>query len=81
MIPFFIKEAFAKNIEFTEALAHVLHRPSFMPVPETVLKLMVGEMASLLLSSQRVIPKHLVDLKFDFQYPNLTQALEDLLKA
>ncbi len=69
-----------RNVEFTETLANVLHRPAFMPVPETVLKLMVGEMATLLLSSQRVLPKRLEALGFSFKYPELSKALEHLLK-
>ncbi len=69
-----------RNIEFTETLAHALHRPSFMPVPETVIKLMVGEMASLLLSSQRVLPKRLEAHGFAFKYPELAKALEHILK-
>lgn len=69
-----------RNVEFTEVLAHALHRPAFMPVPETVLKLMVGEMATLLLSSQRVLPKRLEALGFSFKYPELAKALEHLLK-
>ena len=70
-----------RNTDFTEALAHALHRPSFVPVPETVLKLMAGEMATLLLSSQRVLPKHLESLGFKFQHPELRKGLENLLKV
>lgn len=70
-----------RNIEFTEYLAKALHRPSFMPVPETVLKLMAGEMATLLLSSQRVLPKRLEQLGFSFKYEDLLSAFKSILKS
>lgn len=69
------------NTQFTECLGHVLHRPTFVVVPETMLKIMAGEMASLLLSSQKVFPKELINLKFSFKYEHLLPALESILKA
>ncbi len=69
------------NAKFTEDLGHVLHRPSFVAVPETMIRLMTGEMATLLLSSQRIIPKQLSSLKFSFKYEHLLPALESILKS
>ena len=44
------------NAGFTSALARAIHRPAILPVPEFALKMLFGEMASVILASQRVIP-------------------------
>ena len=44
------------NAEFTRALATALHRPAFLPVPKLALRMLFGEMADMLLASQRVAP-------------------------
>ena len=67
------------NSEFTKQLGRVLHRPAFLTVPEFALRALMGEMADVLLGSQRVIPKALLDAGYRFQYPLLAPALEDLL--
>jgi len=67
------------NAEFTRTLASTLHRPAFATVPEFALKLLFGEMASVLLDSQRVLPKAAVAAGFEFKYPNLGPALADLV--
>jgi len=69
----------ATNAEFTRQLARVLHRPAFLPVPELALRVLMGEMAEALFASQRVVPRAALDSKYEFQYPLLTSALEDLL--
>ena len=45
------------NHVFTKTFATALHRPAFFPVPAFVLKLLLGEMAGLLLGGQRALPK------------------------
>ena len=68
------------NSEFTRTLARALHRPAFFPVPAPVLRLALGEMAdSLILSSQKVQPKLLLDAGFNFNHPTLASALEAIL--
>lgn len=68
------------NAEFTKTMASVLHRPTFIPVPEFVLKLIPGEMGNeALLASERVQPQRLMDAGFKFEHPELTGALEFLL--
>lgn len=66
------------NSEFTRQLGRALHRPAFLPVPEFALRGLMGEMADVLLGSQRVIPKELLYAGYKFQYPDLASALEDL---
>jgi uncharacterized protein len=66
------------NSEFTRELARALHRPAIFPVPEFVLKLMFGEMASMLLGGQRVIPQAALAAGFQFRYSELGSALAAL---
>lgn len=67
------------NAEFSAALAAALNRPMLLPLPEIVLKPLLGEMSALILGSQRVLPKRLIDQGFEFQFPQLDLALQNLL--
>ncbi|MCI0488531.1 MAG: TIGR01777 family oxidoreductase [Blastocatellia bacterium] len=67
------------NAGFTGELARALHRPAFLPVPAFALRLLMGEMADVLLASQRAMPKAALESGYSFEYPNLTPALENLL--
>jgi len=68
------------NREFTKALGKALKRPTFMPaVPGFILKIIKGEFGNVLLKGQRVAPKKLSDAGFDFQFPRVNDALQDLL--
>jgi hypothetical protein len=67
------------NAEFTKELAAAIHRPAIFPVPKLALKLLFGEMASVVLASQRVIPEAAKVAGFGFQYPKLGPALQRLL--
>lgn len=63
---------------FCKALGRVLNRPSWAPVPPSVLALMVGEMSDMLLSGQRATPEAALKLGFSFRYPNIEGALAAL---
>jgi uncharacterized protein (TIGR01777 family) len=65
------------NRQFTSELANVLHRPAIFPVPASVLKMALGEMARLLLTGQQALPKKLTDEGYGFRYRDLGSALED----
>lgn len=68
------------NIEMTKQIAKQLKKPLFLPkIPSFVLKIMLGELATLLLSSQKVSSQKIEDKGFVFQYPNLQKALAHLL--
>lgn len=69
----------ATNAEFTRQLGRVLHRPAFLPVPELALRVLMGEMADALFASQRAVPTAALESKYEFHYPLLTGALDDLL--
>ncbi|HEV8540211.1 MAG TPA: TIGR01777 family oxidoreductase [Nitrospiraceae bacterium] len=67
--------------EFCRTLGHVLGRPSWLPVPELVLRLMLGELAMLMTTGQRVEPAIALREGFVFQYSSLEPALKGILKA
>jgi len=69
------------NREFTRLLGKALHRPAFMPVPGLMLKLVVGEFGKLLLDSQHVLPRVAQRTGYEFRFPELAGALEDILGA
>ena len=65
------------NADYTDILARVLHRPSFVSAPAFALRLLLGEeMANLTaLASQRVVPKRLLDAGFAFRHPTVEEML------
>lgn len=67
------------NSEFTKVLAHHLNRPTLLPVPAWLLKMLLGEMSELVLGSQRVMPERLLAAGYTFQYPDLRSALSEAL--
>jgi uncharacterized protein len=67
------------NAELSRTLGRVLHRPAVLPVPAAILRLMYGEMASVVLTGQRVVPRRLTELGFEFAHSDLEAALRDVL--
>lgn len=68
------------NAEFTEALGRALGRPTLLPMPAAAMRILFGQLADeLLLVSERMIPKRLLDAGFGFRYNRLEQALEAIL--
>lgn len=65
---------------FARSLGRALHRPSFLPAPAFALRLALGEMAEILLSGRRVVPRRLTELGFSFRFPEVEAALKDLLR-
>jgi uncharacterized protein len=68
-----------RNRELTRALGRALHRPSFLPAPEFMLRLVLGEFADTLLTGQKVLPQRLLDAGFTFNFPTIEAALTDLM--
>ncbi len=68
-----------RNREFSSALGRALSRPALMPVPPLALKLMLGEGASVLLASQRILPTRTLDLGYRFKFTDIDSALQDLV--
>lgn len=69
------------NSVFNHQLAKALHRYALFPAPTFALKLVLGERAGMLLESQNVYPKRLLDAGFKFQYENLNQYLTALFPS
>ena len=69
------------NSDFTQALAKLLHRPAFLTTPAYVLNLLLGEMAELLLISQKIQPERLLSAGFQFQFATLNTALAAILSS
>ena len=66
--------------DFARALAKALHRPFWLPAaPAAVLRLVLGDMAQMLLDSHRIVPERAVAAGFGFQYSQLDSALRHLL--
>ena len=68
-----------RNQEAARILGRVLGKPSALPVPAFALKAALGEMAEMVLTGQRAVPKRLLERGFAFKYPALADALQDLL--
>ena len=67
----------ARMADFCRTLGRVLHRPSWVPVPEFVLKVALGELSSVMTTGQRVAPLISTQAGYQFHYP----LLEDALRA
>jgi uncharacterized protein (TIGR01777 family) len=69
------------NKLLTKEIASVLKKPFFLPnVPKFMMKLILGEMSTLLFSSQQVSSEKIENTGFKFTFPNLTTALENIFK-
>lgn len=67
------------NKQFGAALAKALHRPNLFPLPAWVMKLVFGELSTLLLEGQKVLPRVLLQHDFRFTYTSVDQALADIV--
>jgi len=65
--------------DFGKTIGSVLHRPHWLPVPSFAMKWVLGEKSALVLEGQYVVPEILRREGFQFTFPLLRQALEDLL--
>jgi uncharacterized protein (TIGR01777 family) len=69
------------NGELSRSLGRVLHRPAVLPVPAAALRLMYGEMATLVVTGQRAVPHALQELGYRFRFSELEPALRDVLRG
>jgi uncharacterized protein (TIGR01777 family) len=63
---------------FGRTLARILGRPYLIPVPGFAMRLLFGDVASVILEGQRVLPQRLSQLGFTFDFPEIEAALRDL---
>lgn len=66
---------------FSKTAAQLLHRPCFFPTPAILMRLLLGEQADLLLEGQRVTPARLQANGFEFTYPDVRSALQNIFHA
>jgi uncharacterized protein len=66
------------NRDFATAFGKALHRPSFMPTPRFVLRVMLGESADVVTTGQRVLPKRTMALGYSYKFPQIDAALADV---
>jgi uncharacterized protein (TIGR01777 family) len=69
-----------KNRDLAKALGGALCRPSFMPAPGFMIRMVLGEFGSVILEGQRVLPRQLLKKGFTFQYPDIDQALRSIIQ-
>jgi uncharacterized protein (TIGR01777 family) len=67
------------NKAFAKALGKALHRPAVAPVPGFVIKGMFGAMSQIVLTGVRMVPGRAAELGYEFQHPDLDEALRDTL--
>lgn len=68
------------NKDFTKALAKKLHRPAFFFIPGFILNAVMGEASCLLTEGPGVEPRNLQKAGFEFQYPTIESALEEIIE-
>lgn len=67
------------NRDFGKTLGKVMGRPSIIPLPGFAMNLALGEVSMTALEGQRVMPKRILDLGFKFKYPELVEALLEIV--
>jgi NAD dependent epimerase/dehydratase family enzyme len=69
------------NKEFSRALGKALSRPSWLSVPGFVVELTLGELGSVLLTGQRVLPERILQAGYKFRYPEIDGALKAIFEG
>ena len=69
------------NYEFTKTFGWAMLRPTIIPIPDFLIRLLFGsERASMITQGLKVVPKRVLDLKFNYLFPDIKSACEDLVK-
>ena len=68
-----------RNRDLAKTLGKILHRPAFMPAPNFMVRLSLGEFGATLLDSQRAVPEKLLSFGFKFNYPDIEKAIEHIV--
>jgi uncharacterized protein len=69
------------NRDFSKALGRALHRPAVAPVPALALRLLYGDMAEIVTSGRRAVPRRALQLGYAFRHPDLDEALGSALRS
>ncbi len=67
--------------EFGRTLARAMNQPHWLPIPAVVVRLLLGEMSSMILEGQHVLPEQAENSGYSFAYAHLSEALADLLPS
>ena len=67
------------NRGLAKTLGQVLGRPAIMPAPAFMVRALLGEFGNVLLDGQRAIPAKLLSHGFEFQYPDIKSAIQDVV--
>jgi uncharacterized protein (TIGR01777 family) len=67
------------NRAFSRALGRALRRPALLPIPGAALRLLYGDMAEIVTTGQRAVPRRTLALGYAFRHPDLDEALRDAL--
>lgn len=70
-----------RNKDLAKTIGSVLRRPSFMPAPGFMIRIVLGEFGSVILKGQRVVPGVLQSKGFNFNFPDMESALRNLLSS
>ena len=65
--------------QLCQTLGDVMKRPSWLPVPDFVLEILLGDGATVVLEGQQVLPKKTQAINFNYQYPELKSALQEII--
>ena len=68
------------NREFTWSAARAAHRPALFPAPAFALRLALGDLSHLMLDSQKVLPKRLMETGFSYRFASVTSAMEEVFR-
>ena len=69
-----------RNKDLAKALGKVLSRPSFIKTPAFMLRMVLGEFGSVLIEGQKAVPAKLLKHGFVFRYPQITEALQEVVE-
>ena len=67
------------NNELGRTLGKVMHRPHWLPIPGFAMRLLFGEVATVVLDGQKVLPERLLSSGYVFQYPHILEAIQNIL--
>ena len=68
-----------RMVEFSKTFGQVIKRPSWLAVPGFALEVLLGDAAKVVLEGQQVLPNRTLESGFQYEYPHLKQALEEVL--
>ena len=73
-----VSPRYVTNKQFTQALSRSLGMPAYFPVPPWMLKILFGEMSTIMLDSQKIISRRFQQIPRPLQFPTIQQALDDI---